>query len=150
ADRLAMSAEQKCQLQAWVRAPSTAQKVVLRSQICLLAHEGHSNRQIALQLHTSRSTVILWRRRFEDSGVAALEHEAARPPHVNRSPDALIKQIVDTTLQTTPPDATHWSTRSLGRHLGISHMTVARVWEGYGLQPHRVRSFKLSRDKAFV
>jgi transposase len=150
AERLPMSAEQSHQLQAWVRAPSTPQKIVLRARICLLAHEGKSNRQIAEQLHTSRPTVILWRKRFQETGVAGLEHEPSRPPHVNRSAETLIKRIVDTTLQSTPADATHWSTRTLGRHLGISHMTVARVWDRHGLQPHRVRTFKLSRDKAFV
>jgi transposase len=150
AERLLMWSEQKRQLGAWVRAPSTPQKVALRSRICLLAHEGQSNRQIALQLHTSRPTVILWRKRFQKAGVAGLEHEPSRPPHVKRSTESLVKRIVDTTLQTTPADATHWSTRTLGRHLGISHMTVARVWDRHGLQPHRVRTFKLSRDKAFV
>jgi transposase len=150
ADRLLMSNEQKLQLEAWVRAPSTPQKVALRARICLLAHDGKSNRQIAQRLGTSRPTVILWRKRFQEAGVAGLEHEPARPPHVHRSAETLIKRIVDTTLQTTPPDATHWSTRTLGRHLGISHMTVARVWDRHGLQPHRLRTFKLSRDKAFV
>jgi len=150
AERLLMSSEQKRQLEAWVRAPSTPQKVVLRSRICLLAQEGQSNCQIAQQLHTSRPTVILWRKRFQEAGVAGLEHEPARAPHVNRLEETLIKRIVETTLQTTPPEATHWSTRALGRHLGVSHMTVARVWDRHGLQPHRVRTFKLSRDKAFV
>ncbi len=150
AESLSMSAEQKHQLQAWVRAPSTPQKVVLRSNICLLANEGKSHRQIARQLGTSRPTVILWRKRFEETGVAGLEHESARRPHAKRCTDNLIKRIVDTTLQTTPADATHWSTRTLGRHLGLSHMTIARVWDQHGLQPHRVRTFKLSRDKAFV
>jgi transposase len=147
---LPMSKEQKSQLQAWVRAPSTPQKVALRSRICLLAHEGQSNCRIAKQLRTSRPTVILWRKRFQAAGVAGLAHEPGRPPHVRRAADSLIQRIVDTTLQTTPADATHWSTRTLGRHLGISHMTVARVWDRHGLQPHRVRTFKLSRDKAFV
>lgn len=150
AEQLAMSVEQQHQLEAWVRAPLTPQKVALRSRICLLAHQGQSNRQIAQQLRTSRPTVILWRKRFEEAGVAGLEHEPPRRPHVHRSQEALIRRIVNTTLQSTPADATHWSTRTLGRHLGVSHMTVARVWDRHGLQPHRVRTFKLSRDKAFV
>ena len=80
-------------LEAWVRAPSTPQKVALRSRICLWAHEGQSNRQIAQQLRTSRPTVILWRKRFQEAGVAGLEHEPSRPPHVNRSEETLIKRI---------------------------------------------------------
>ena len=150
AEPLAMDWEQKTQLESWVRARTTPQKIVLRSRICLLAHEGHGNRQIARQLSTSRPTVLLWRNRFAASGVAGLEHEPPRKASSQRLEDSLIKKIVDTTLQTTPPDATHWSTRTLGRKLGVSHMTVARVWDSHGLQPHRVRTFKLSRDKQFV
>src|SRR5208283_248875 len=104
----------------------------------------------ARQLNTSRPTVLLWSERFVTSGVAGLEHEPPRKASSQRLGGKLIKKIVDTTLQTTPPAATHWSTRTLSRHLGVSHMTVARVWDGHGLQPHRVRTFKLSRDKQFV
>jgi transposase len=150
AQPLVMAAEQKAQLAAWVRAPATPQKIVLRSRICLLAHAGHGNRQIARQLQTSRPTVLLWRERFAQDGVAGLEHEPPRKASSQRLEAKVIKQIVDTTLQTPPPDATHWSTRTLGQHLGVSHMTVARVWDSHGLQPHRVRTFKLSRDKQFV
>jgi transposase len=150
AQPLAMALEQKGQLESRVKAPTTPQKIVLRSRICLLAHEGIGNRQIARQLNTSRPTVLLWRERFAQSGVTGLEHEPPRKASSQRLDEAVIKKIVDTTLQTTPPAATHWSTRTLGRHLGISHMTVARVWDSHGLQPHRVRTFKLSRDKQFV
>jgi len=150
AQALAMTGEQKAQLESWIRAPATPQKIVLRSRICLLAHEGQSNRQIARNLETSRPTVLLWRGRFAQAGVPGLEHEPPRRPSSQRLDDQLVKKIVDTTLQTTPPDATHWSTRTLGAHLGISHMTVARVWNRHGLKPHRLRTFKLSRDKQFV
>jgi transposase len=150
ASPLFMAPEQKAQVEAWVRAPSTPQKIVLRSRICLLAHEGKSNRQIASELGTSRPTVLLWRERFADAGTPGLEHEPPRAESRQRLSEALVKQIVDTTLQETPKDATHWSTRTLGRHLGVSHMTVARVWDSHGLQPHRTRTFKLSRDKHFV
>lgn len=145
-----MNGEQMRQLEAWVRAPATPQKVVLRSRICLLAHEGQANRQIARELRTSRPTVILWRKRFVAGGPAGLEHEPPRQSASRGLAAAQIKRIVDTTLQSTPRDATHWSTRTLAQHLGLSHMTVARVWDRHGLQPHRVRTFKLSRDKQFV
>lgn len=145
-----MTAEQRGQLQAWVRAPSTPQKIVLRSRICLLAHEGKANRQIARELQTSRPTVLLWRKQFAEAGPAGLEHEVSRGKSARSLKEPLRRKILDTTLQSTPPDATHWSTRTLGRHLGVSHMSVARVWDSHGLQPHRVRTFKLSRDKKFV
>jgi transposase len=151
ARRLSICQEHKKQLEAWVRAPSTPQKIVLRSRICLLAEEGHSNSEIARQLRTTRPTVILWRQRFSSEGPVGLEHEPAREKVPGRAlAPSLVKKIIDTTLQSPPPDATHWSTRTLARHLGISHMTVARVWDRHGLQPHRVRTFKLSRDKHFV
>lgn len=150
AQSLSMAPEQKALLEAWISAPSTPQKIVLRSRICLLAHEGKSNLQIARQLGTSRPTVLLWRDRFACAGTPGLEHEPPRAASRQRLAEKLVKQLVDTTLQTTPKDATHWSTRTLARHLGVSHMTVARVWDSHGLQPHRVRTFKLSRDKHFV
>lgn len=147
---LKMDAEQRAQLEAWVRAPTTPQKIVLRSRICLLAHAGLGNRQIARQLNTSRPTVLLWGKRVARAGAPGLEHESPRKASSQRLDEAWIQRMVDTTLQTTPPDATHWSTRTLGQHLGVSHMTVARVWDSHGLQPHRVRTFKLSRDQQFV
>jgi len=81
--------------------------------------------------------VLLWRERFTQAGVPGLEHEPSRKASSQRLDEAWIKRIVETTLQTTPPAATHWSTRTLGEHLGVSHMTVARVWDSHGLQPHR-------------
>lgn len=147
---LRMTSEEKRQLQAWVRAPSTPQKIALRARICLLAHAGVPNLQIARELRTSRPTVLRWRQQFRARGAAGLEHEAPRPPSSRRLDEATVKKIVDATLQTKPADATHWSTRTLARHLQLSHMTIARVWDRHGLQPHRVRTFKLSRDKQFT
>jgi transposase len=94
--------------------------------------------------------VLLWRKHFGAHGLAGLEHEPPRRASTRKLDDHLVQKIVETTLQTKPPDATHWSTRTLARHLKLSHMTVARVWDRHGLQPHRVRTFKLSRDKQFV
>jgi transposase len=150
ANALPMSIEQQQTLEAWVRAPTTPQYVALRSRICLRAHQGYPNRQIALELGTSRPTVLLWRQRFADGGPTALEQDASRGESVQRTDTALVKKIVEATLHTTPPDATHWSTRTMAEKFGVSHMTVARVWDGHGLQPHRVRTFKLSRDPHFV
>ena len=150
ASALPMTTEQQQTLETWVRAPMTPQYVALRSRICLRAHEGYPNRQIAEEIGTSRPTVLLWRKRFSEGGPAALEQDADRGESAQRLAPSLVKTIVEATLQTTPPDATHWSTRSLAAKFGISHMTVARIWDGHGLQPHRVRTFKLSRDPQFV
>ena len=149
ADSLPMNAEDKRQLEAWVRSPATPQNVVLRSRICLLAHEHISNRQISLKLGTTRPTVIHWRKRFAEDGPSALEHRRSRADTRALTAEQ-VKLIVDTTLHTKPKDATHWSTRTLASQLGYSHTTICRVWDRHGLQPHRVRTFKLSNDKHFV
>lgn len=150
ADFLPMTTEQKQQLEQWVKAPSTPQKVVLRARICLLAHDGLANRRIAQDLKTSRPTVILWRRHFMQAGVAGLEHEPPRQSSSQRLKEKEVKAIVEATLHTKPADATHWSCRTMAEHFKVSHMTVARIWDRHGLQPHRVRTFKLSRDTHFV
>lgn len=150
AERLPMSLEQKTQLEHWVRAGSTPQKIVLRARICLLAHEGLPNCRIAQQLKTSRPTVLLWREHFLKGGVAGLEHEPSRKASSRRTDEKQINAIVEATLQSKPENATHWSCRTMAEKFGVSHMTVARIWDSHGLQPHRVRTFKLSRDKQFV
>jgi transposase len=150
AQPLRMTPAQKAQLETWIRASGTPRKIALRSRICLQAHKGKANRQIARQLGTSRPTVLLWRARFAATGPPGLEHEPPRSPSRQRLSEQRIKQIVNTTRQTPPPDAAHWTTRALGRHLGVGHATVARVWDRYGLQPHRARPFKSSRDQQSV
>lgn len=149
ADMLPMTAEQQRTLEAWVRAKTTPQRVVLRSRICLLAADGHSNNAIAQQLDVSRPTVILWRKRFEENGPPGIAEDASHGQSSRRTDDQTVNLIVERTLQTRPPDATHWSTRTLAKEIGISHSTIARVWEAHGLQPHRVKTFKLSKDKHF-
>jgi transposase len=150
ANALSMTEEQQHTLEAWVRAPTSPQYVVQRARICLCAHQGWANHRIAAELGTSRPTVLLWRQRFAAGGPTALEQDRSRGQSAQRVEDARITAIVEATLHTTPPDATHWSTRTMAKTCGVSHMTVARIWDAHGLQPHRVRTFKLSRDPAFV
>src|SRR5436190_14175077 len=100
ADFLPMTVEQESQLERWVRAPSTPQKIVLRARICLLAHEGQPNRRIAQDLKTSRPTVLLWRNHFLKDGVAGLEHESSRKISSQRTKEDQIKAIVEATLHT--------------------------------------------------
>jgi len=150
ASALTMTAEQQRILEAWVSAPTSPQYIVMRSRICLMAHQGLSNRQIATDVGISRPTVLLWRQRFAKAGPVALEQDAARGESAHRLESAQVKAIVEATLHTRPTDATHWSTRSMAERFRVSHMTVARIWDAHGLQPHRVRTFKLSRDPRFV
>jgi transposase len=147
---LPITLEQKRTLEAWVRARSTPQRIALRARICLLASEGMANHAVAKKLQTSRPTVMLWRKRFEQQGVLGLSEEAPKGPSKRRLSSEKIHEIVQATLHTKPVGATHWSVRTMAKAQGVSPATVARIWEGHGLQPHRVRTFKLSRDKRFV
>ena len=149
-EALALSAEQRRTLEAWMAARNTPQKVVFRSRIVLLASSGQPNRRIAHELKTSRPTVILWRNRFAAGGPAALTQEEpgrGRKPRVSAEK---VKQIIEATLHSHPVDATHWSVRSMASVQNMSPATVQRIWDAHGLQPHRTETFKLSRDKRFV
>jgi transposase len=137
-------------LDAWLRASNTPQSVALRSRIILLAAQGLSNRQIARQVGTSRPTVLLWRERFEKGGTAALTEIQEGRGRKRRISAEKVKQIVDATLHTHPKAATHWSCRTMAEAQEVSPATVQRIWDAHGLQPHRVETFKLSRDPQFV
>jgi transposase len=147
---LALSAQDRLTLDTWINARNTPQKIVFRSRIILLAASGQPNRRIAQQLQTSRPTVILWRNRFVSGGPAALtEDEPGRGRKPGIGAD-IVKQIIEATLHTHPVAATHWSVRTMAAAQGVSPATVQRIWDAHGLQPHRIKTFKLSRDKRFV
>jgi transposase len=124
--------------------------VVLRAKIVLQKMEGLPKKQIAEQLGTSRPTVDLWIRRYERGGIEALRKDASRPGRKPRITEEKEKAIVEATLHTQPPQATHWSVRSMAKVQNASRMTVHRIWKKYQLKPHRVRTFKLSQDPHFV
>ncbi len=145
-----MTQEQRATLEAWKRAKTSPQRTVLRASICLLAAEGLSNNAIAAHLSTSRPTVIQWRKRFEESGPMGLAEDAPHGPSPQALPPDRVKVIVEATLHATPRDATQWSVRSMAKAQGVGKSTVQRIWDAHGLQPHRVETFKLSKDKRFV
>jgi transposase len=149
-DALTITEEQRRILEAWIKARNTPQKIVFRSQLVLLAAEGMANSRIAEQLETSRPTVWLWRERFAAGGPDSLVDDApgrGRKPGISATK---IKQIIDATLQTKPKAATHWSARTMAAEQGVSPASVQRIWDAHGLEPHRTRKYKLSRDKQFV
>jgi transposase len=147
---LAVSEEQRRVLETWMRAHNTPQSVVTRSRIILLSGEGVPNNRIAKELAISRPTVILWRERFAAGGPQALTEIEAGRGRRPTFPAELVKRIVDATRNSKPDDATHWSCRGMARVAGVSPATVQRIWDAHGLQPHRVETFKLSRDPKFV
>src|SRR5215470_6849702 len=148
--RLAVSHEQRAVLEMWIRAGKTSQAVAKRARICLLAADGKPTSHIAEELGVSRDTVMLWRRRFDSGGPDALTRVAKGRGRKPSIPQEKLDQIVEATLHTTPPGETHWSLRSMARAQGVSQHTVWRVWRAHNLQPHRVRTFKLSNDPRFV
>ena len=147
---LSVTSDQRAELERLVRAHTTPQSVAKRARVILLAADGMPNSATARRLGVSRPTVIGWRERFAEGGVAALgitRPGRGRKPSI---PASQVKAIVEATLHTTPPGATHWSCRSMARAQGISPATVQRIWDAHGLKPHQVKIFKLSNDRRFV
>lgn len=134
------------QLEQWARGRRTPARLVLRAKIVLLAAVGQDNQQIAAAVTTSRQTVGLWRQRFVTQRVLGLTQDAPRGGRPPKDRQTLTARILKTTTEMKPPAATHWSTRTLARHLRTNPTFVQRVWTAHGLHPHRVRAFKLSQD----
>lgn len=137
-------------LEGWTRRRKTAQGLATRARIVLACAEpGATNGEVAQALGVSRQTVATWRKRFAERGPDGLLDEP-RPGAPRRITDEQVERAVTTTLEATPPGATHWSTRSLAAAVGLSQSAVVRIWRAFALQPHRTETFKLSRDPLFV
>ena len=108
ADALIMKEDQKKTLEAWIRAKKTPQRTILRSRICLLAAEGVSHNAIAKRLATTRTTVLLWTKRFREQGFPGLSQDAPHGASTRRFDAEKVKAIVEATLHTKPADSTHW------------------------------------------
>ncbi len=146
---LIVTSEERAKLQEWARRPKTAQRLALRSRLVLACAEGFSNQAVAAQCGVSTHTAGKWRERFRTHRLEGLADEP-RPGAPREITDAQVEEVITRTLETTPPEATHWSTRSMARATKLSHMAVARIWQAFGLQPHRSETFKLSSDPFFV
>src|SRR4030043_1060650 len=150
AEPILLSPEERTKLDTWASARSMPFRIYQRAKIIQMAANGVFNQDIALKLHTSRSTVQLWRQRFLALRCPGLETAPPRPGPLPRIPQKKVNPVVEATLHTTPPNMTHWSTRSMAKAQGISEATVRRIWKQYNLKPHLVETFKLSRDKHFI
>jgi transposase len=146
---ITLSDEERGRLEAWSRRRNTAQALALRARIVLAAEQGATNSEVAEQFGISRPTVTKWRNRFSERRLDGLLDEP-RPGRPRTVTDEQVERIVTTTLESTPTNATHWSTRSLAAHLGVSQDAVWRTWQAFSLQPHRQEKFKLSADPQFV
>ena len=141
--------DERSQLQAWTRRRTSAQALALRSRIVLLAAEGLKNTEIAERLGVQRNMAARWRARFARHRLDGLTDEP-RPGQPRKISDEKVEEVIVKTLETTPKDATHWSTRSMAAEVGLNQTAVHRIWKAFGLQPHRAESWKLSKDPQFI
>ena len=150
ATALLVDDNQRKRLEHLARSGRTPQKIAQRARIVLLAGRGRPNHAVAKELNLSRPTVLLWRGRFARYGVPGILKDAQRPGRRKAVEPEVVKRVVEATMRTTPPDATHWSVRTMAKAQGLSRMTVHRIWRQHRLQPHRVENFKFSKDPQFV
>jgi transposase len=149
-ERISVSAADRERMERLVRDRNTPQKVVWRARIVLLASDGMTAEGVAAAAGKSLLTVRRWRRRYVAKGVDGLLKDATRPSRVKPLDPEKIKQVVHMTLHEKPPNATHWSLRSMAKAAGISYSSVQRIWRAHGLKPHLIKTFKVSRDKNFA
>jgi transposase len=148
--QISVSAADRERLERFVRDRNTPQKVVWRARIVLLAGDGLTAEGISAAVGKSLLTVRRWRRRYVAKGVDGLLKDATRPSRVKPLTAEKVKQVVHMTLHEKPPNATHWSMRSMAAAAGISYSSVQRIWHVHGLKPHLTKTFKVSRDKNFA
>jgi transposase len=147
--RLGLIDAEREQLESWSRRRTSAQALAQRSRIVLACASGASNTEVAAQERVSAATVGKWRARFVRDRLDGLVDEP-RPGRPRTISDAKVEEVIVRTLETQPKDATHWSTRSMAAEAGLSREAIGRIWRAFGLQPHRVESWKLSRDPLFI
>lgn len=150
AERIILTPEEQTTINRWARGKSYPLRLVQRAKIIRLATDGIFNHVIAKRLGVSHPTVQLWRERFLALRLSGLEKDSPRPGRIPRIKYQKVSSIINATLHTTPSDATHWSTRTMAKAQGLSHMTVRRIWKQHNLKPHLIRTFKISRDKQFL
>jgi transposase len=144
-----LSAVERAQLASWTRRRTSAQALAMRARIVLLAADGLNNTEIAGELGIHRNVAGKWRSRFVEHRLDGLTDEP-RPGRPRTVTDDQVEEVIVKTLETTPKDATHWSTRSMAREVGLTQSAVLRIWKAFGLQPHRQETWKLSKDPQFI
>jgi transposase len=146
---LSLTSEEVDTLQRWARRPTTAQALAERARIVLACATGKDNGVVAAEVRVTRQTVGRWRHRFLEKRLDGLLDDP-RPGAPRTITDEHVERVVRLTLETKPRDATHWSTRAMAKRCGLSQTAVSRIWRSFALQPHRVETFKLSKDPLFI
>jgi len=142
--------EEQATLDAWARARNLSYRKVIRARIITMAADGVLNQDIGNFLSVSRPIIQLWRERFLALRLVGLGKDAPRPGRKPKVSARKIQAMVEATLHSPVPNATHWNTRSMAKARGLSKATVYRIWKQHHLKPHLVKTFKLSRDKHSV
>lgn len=150
APAITLSEDERKSLVQLSRGQRTSVRLAFRARVVLLAANGMHNDAIATELKTTPRAVGKWRRRYLERGLAGIEKDAPRGGRPKKATPALVAEVVRLTMEDKPAHATHWSTRTMARKVGVSEKTVRRIWHEHGLKPHRFRSFKLSNDPRFV
>ncbi len=146
---LVLNPQQRERLESLASSRSLPAGLVRRARIILLSAAGKTNMQIARQMGLTNATVGKWRRRFLEQDVSGL-HDELRPGRPRPISDERVARLVRKTLETKPKDGTHWSVRQIAEQTRVSKSTVHRIWQAFGLEPHRQKHFKLSTDPFFV
>ncbi len=145
-----LSPEERKRLEAIVASRNSPQKHVWRVRIVLLSADGIGTVEIQRRTGKAKPTIWRWQRRFMEAGVDGLLRDATRPGRKPPLAPATVERVVAMTLDGPPGEATHWSGRTMAKAAGVSHRSVQRIWAAHGLKPHRIRTFKLSKDPKFV
>src|SRR5882672_1054987 len=140
----------RARLQSIIRDRNSPQKHVWRARIIVLTADGEGTIAITRAVGKGKTVVWRWQERFMQEGVAGLTRDKTRPSRIPPLPAATVDRVVALTNQTPPHEATHWTALAMAKAVGISPSSVRRIWKRHGLQPHRVRSFKLSNDPKFA
>src|ERR1700690_2116268 len=146
---LNVKSEEREKLAMLARPPKTGQAMAMRAKIVLGCDEGLSNSAVAKNLQITGATVCKWRERFRVNRLEGLLDEP-RPGAPRSITDKQVEAVVTKTLESMPASSTHWSTRLMAKKAGLSQTAVVRIWHAFGLQPHRLENFKLSKDPQFV
>ena len=147
--QIALTDEERQTLQRWARRRSSSQALALRCRIVLACAEGLSNVEAGTRLGVHAATVGKWRGRFAARRLEGLVDEP-RPGAPGTITDTQVEQVITKTLEETPTDATHWSTRGMARATGMSQTAISRIWRVVGLTPHLDEAWKLSTDPRFI
>jgi transposase len=146
---LEVSEAERAELMSLAARRNTAQALAQRARIVLGCADGEQNKAVAARLGVCENTVGKWRGRFAEHRLEGL-HDEPRSGTPRTLEDARIEAVIVRTLESLPPDATHWSSRSMAKASGVSISSVQRIWRAFGLRPHRLETFKLSTDPDFV